>query len=105
MLQTIKLDHQPNLVLSCNKLSNHTLLRSHLSYLQKLSRPFKVLPEAIIVKLEKKDDTIANLNPPATIYTNYNATLAQIIQDFANPESLSRFLTTETYDKVVDSLM
>ncbi|KAG5414657.1 hypothetical protein IGI04_002224 [Brassica rapa subsp. trilocularis] len=100
MLQTIKLDHQPNLVLSCNKLSNHTLLRSHLSYLQKRpsSSNWKRRMIQLLILILLRPFTLSSTL--GTCLTSYNATLAQIIQDFANPESLSRFLTTETYDKV-----
>ncbi|KAH0858378.1 hypothetical protein HID58_086639, partial [Brassica napus] len=73
-----------------------------------------VLPETMAVKLEEeKEDTVADVNPPATINTEicfgnlpYNfdsARLAQIIQDFANAELVkSRGFAFLTMSNVVD---
>ncbi|CAA7047356.1 unnamed protein product [Microthlaspi erraticum] len=103
--------HQTNLL---RRSSNQTL---HFSPPKPLlisshgrSNRFKALPETITVKLEKEEkqeDTIADLNPPAsTINTKlyfgnlpYNvdsATLAQIIQDFANPELVEVLYNRDT---------
>ncbi|CDY33120.1 BnaC09g22160D [Brassica napus] len=66
-----------------------------------------VLPETMAVKLEEeKEDTVADVNPPATINTEicfgnlpYNfdsARLAQIIQDFANAELVKVLYNRDT---------
>uniref|UniRef100_A0A1J3CDK8 RNA-binding protein CP29B, chloroplastic n=1 Tax=Noccaea caerulescens TaxID=107243 RepID=A0A1J3CDK8_NOCCA len=73
------------------------------------SKRFKALPETITVKLEeeKEEDAIADLNPPATTintklyfgnlpYNVDSATLAQIIQDFANPELVEVLYNRDT---------
>lgn len=116
-LPCFKLHHQPIFLLRCNHSSNQTLLRFHFSPPKPLlissrggSRRFKVLPETITVKLEEEekeeDDTSADLNPPVAINTKlyfgnlpYNvdsATLAQIIQDFANPELVEVLYNRDT---------
>lgn len=69
--------------------------------------PPLVLPETMAVKLEEeKEDTVADVNPPATINTEicfgnlpYNfdsARLAQIIQDFANAELVKVLYNRDT---------
>ncbi|VVB12073.1 unnamed protein product [Arabis nemorensis] len=108
-----KLHHQPNLLLRYNQSSSQTLLRFQFSSPKPLvlssrgsSRRFKVFPETITVKLEEEEDTAADLNPPVAINTKlyfgnlpYNvdsATLAQIIQDFANPELVEVLYNRDT---------
>lgn len=111
------LHHQPNLLHGCNYSSNQTLLKFNFSPLKPLlisstsgSRRFKVLPETITVKLEEQekeeDNATADLDPPAAVNTKlyfgnlpYNvdsATLAQIIQDFANPELVEVLYNRDT---------
>ncbi|KAF8081486.1 hypothetical protein N665_0884s0014 [Sinapis alba] len=111
-LPCFKLYVQQSLLLRCNKSSNKTLLRFNSSPPKPLlissSRDnsyqrLRALPETIAVK---QDDTTADDNPPATINTKlyfgnlpYNvdsATLAQIIQDFANPELVEVLYNRDT---------
>ncbi|CAF1725280.1 hypothetical protein HID58_085911 [Brassica napus] len=111
-LPCFKLYDQPSLLLRRNKSYNQTLLRFNLSPPKPLlissrdnsSRRFRALPETIAVK---QDDTAADDDsPPATINTKlyfgnlpYNvdsATLAQIIQDFANPELVEVLYNRDT---------
>ncbi|KFK40824.1 hypothetical protein AALP_AA2G046300 [Arabis alpina] len=111
-----KLNHQPNFLVRCNQSSNQTLARFHFSPPKPLlisSRGrFRVFSETITVKLEEEDekenheDTTTDLNPPVTINTKlyfgnlpYNvdsATLAHIIQDFANPELVEVLYNRDT---------
>ncbi|KAG7585191.1 RNA recognition motif domain [Arabidopsis thaliana x Arabidopsis arenosa] len=112
-LSCFKLNHQPNLLHGCSKSSNQTLLKFNFSPLlissRSGSRRFRVLPETITVKLEeeeKENESTADLDPPATTNTKlyfgnlpYNvdsATLAQIIQDFANPELVEVLYNRDT---------
>ncbi|CAH2047522.1 unnamed protein product [Thlaspi arvense] len=112
-LPCFKLHHQPNLLLRCNNSSNQSLLRFHFSPPKPLlissrdgSRRLKVLPETITVKLEEEEDKTVDLSPPAPINTKlyfgnlpYNvdsATLAKIIQDFANPELVEVLYNRDT---------
>ncbi|ESQ29483.1 hypothetical protein EUTSA_v10023650mg [Eutrema salsugineum] len=113
-LPCFKLHHQSNLLLRFNNSSSQTLLRFQFSPLKPLfissrdgSRRSKVLPETITVKLEEEDEKkTVDLDPPPTINTKlyfgnlpYNvdsATLAQIIQDFANPELVEVLYNRDT---------
>ncbi|KAL1202634.1 RNA-binding protein CP31B [Cardamine amara subsp. amara] len=115
-LPCFKLNHHHNTLLRWNHSSNQTLLRFNFSPPKPLlissrgsSRRFNVLSETITVKLEeeeKEDTTPTDLNPPDTINTKlyfgnlpYNvdsATLAQIIQDFANPELVEVLYNRDT---------
>ncbi|WZY72568.1 hypothetical protein YC2023_004808 [Brassica napus] len=109
MLQTIKLDHQPNLIppfvppKSIFFSSGDSSLDHSKSCQRPSSSNWKRRMIQLLILILLRPFTLSSTL--GTCLTSYNATLAQIIQDFANPESLSRFLTTETYDKVVDSLM
>jgi len=116
LLSCFKSHHQPNLLHGCNYSSNQTLLRFNFSTPKPLlissrscSRRFRVLSETITVKLEeeeKDDGASAVLDPPAAVNTKlyfgnlpYNvdsATLAQIIQDFANPELVEVLYNRDT---------
>ncbi|XP_010470163.1 PREDICTED: RNA-binding protein CP31B, chloroplastic-like isoform X1 [Camelina sativa] len=115
-LPCFKLHHQPYLLHGCNYSSNQTLLRFNFSPPKPLyissSRRFRVLPETITAKLEEevkdeeKDQAAGDLDPPAAVNTKlyfgnlpYNvdsATLAQIIQDFANPELVEVLYNRDT---------
>lgn len=112
-LPFFKLHDQPSLLLRCNNSSNQTLLRFNLSPPKPLLissrdnsfRRLRALPETIAVK---QDDTAADDdNPPATTvntklyfgnlpYNVDSATLAQIIQDFANPELVEVLYNRDT---------
>ncbi|KAJ0265887.1 RNA-binding [Hirschfeldia incana] len=108
-LACFKLHDQPSLLLRCNNSSNQTLLRFNSSPPKPLlissSRRLRALPETISVKQEDTTTTDDD-NPPATVNTKlyfgnlpYNvdsATLAQIIQDFANPELVEVLYNRDT---------
>ncbi|CAN8241062.1 unnamed protein product [Cochlearia groenlandica] len=105
-----KLHHQPNLLLHYNNsLNNKTLQRLKFPLPKPLllsshgfSRLFRVSPETTTVKLEEEADLNSSATGNTKLYFGnlpYNvdsATLAQIIQDFANPELVEVLYNRDT---------